>query len=347
MKQSRLFLLLPLVFASSCGEEEFNPDVFFDGFEAAAKAQIEADALSFTSTSGYIDTHFRYVDEEEGAKEVGVKLNPINVDLRIGGIHEASIDNVKASVQTKSSAGNSSRVYITGIDLPSVTKLSDGGIGLSPNLYLDDSRFYLDNQDAAVIPVALKNIDERYKDFPIRGYRDLSEEEKSDIDAELPLGDLLSKAVEAMKKEMKTAYEASSDDFLFQTKTNETLISFATKSWKSVRNILDAFIIDAKEAYGSEMSSSIDFSSILDEAEKEATIDNFRLSLSYGATKVNYVDYDFVLSFPETEESEDRLTFIGTWTFKGTVEVGNLSPVTLSNRDKNRYSEIKVGNADE
>lgn len=346
MKRQRLLLLLPLLSLAACGETGPTPDDYFDAFALAGKKQLEGDTVSMRSTGAVIDTHFLLKEEDkEERTPVGIKLSPLNLDFRISGLHETDIRNVIASLQTRSPNGNASRVYITGIDTPSVTKLSDGGFALSPNVYLDGARMYLDLQDAAVIPVALKAISEDFKDFPLRGYSDLSEEAITDINKELPLDDYFPKAVERMKTELKRSYESAPDAFTFLTKGETRAISFATTSWSNLRSIVDSFLAEERSSLSASYSS-IDVSSIMDEAEKNATLRRFNLSMEFSETALSYIDVDVAFSFTDIEREGDFVP-TGDWEFKGTMEFGSLSPVTLSTRDKNRYTEIVWPTKDE
>ncbi|MBE6126520.1 MAG: hypothetical protein E7182_00840 [Erysipelotrichaceae bacterium] len=338
MKIKRLFVLMPLLF--SCGaSSSVNPDEYFDGFEAAAKAQCSGDSLSFVCNSGLVDTHFLYLeDDKEEPTDLGVKLSPLNLDMRLSGLKSNSIDEVKASVQTKSASGTGSRIYITGVDLPSVVKLSDGGIALSPNFYLDTGRLYLDFADAAVINVALKTLNEDYKDFPLRGYSDLTDDQKASINEELPLSTYFPKAIEAMKRELNSSYAASPEGFTFAQKDAAKSITYSTTSWASLRKIVDSFL-NEQESSASTPLDSLELSSFLDEAETKSRIDKFNLSMTFEETKVNHIDLDLSFTFLEVDETASFAPK-GTWTIKGSVEMGNLSPATLSTRDKNRYTEI-------
>ena len=340
MNAKPLLLVLPLIALASCGDNAPSPTEYFDSFEVSAKKGLQNDYLGMTTSNGKVDTHFISIDEEGTETEFGLGLNPLAFDLRIGGVHAQTVDGL--SVSFFGSTTKKSRVFITGFELPSIIAGSDGGVALDPHFYFDQGTFYLDFADAAIIPVALKQIDSRFSSLPIRGFVTLDEEAKNSINEYMPLDEYFPEAVKSLKDEFVSAYSSAPSAFAFSQEGSVKTIKYAPTSWEQIRAIADGFINRA------ESSSSIDqqeYSSFFDELQGETDINRFVVALSYDTDGLTKLSLDVSLHFREKDHGDEKFYPTGDMTFSGDLAFtyGEAAkPSKLTDREKSRYTEIVI-----
>lgn len=336
----KLLILTSFLLLTSCGAATSSVEPqkeYFDAFETAASKGLEEDNFGLRLDNGKAEMHLENRSTTEPTKEYGIKVDPAAFELRLGGLGATKADDLAFSLNGKTSrAKNGSKIFLTGEEIFNGAIVKNG-LPLCVDAYLQKGTFYLDLYDSGVLrrginEVIKSNIDADFPGFESRSHYDLTAENKTDIEGELPIRKRLLDAPKKLREEMDRIYASTPKEFAFQSSDAEKTIRFNATSWSSFRRIVEAYDLD-------EVTSSINVSSVMDEIEENATLDRFTIGLHYDASAWRSFDFDAAFTF-KAKEGEGMVP-VGTWTLSGSLAFfygEEAKPIALTDKEMERYS---------
>ena len=334
-------LLLSLLVLTACSNatssSTFDPKPYFAAMEAAARADLAKDDFSLRLGQGKANMAFDIKDDEGTVSPYSVRIDPLLLDVRFSNIHAESCKDVTMSMRGKDDNGNSSNIYLEGDNLPASALIS-GGLPFAVHAYLEEGVGYLNLYDAAALRLAINEMIKQeypsYAGLPIRGKKALDEKDVENIDEYFPLDQRLLDTVTKLRENLEKINEKDPNDFHFNTEASVQSITFRTTSWDSFRRIVD-------DAAIADMSlDSVDMSSFFDEAEANADLKAFALSLSFDEQGWKRMDFEITIGFKT--QSEGTINPKGDWNLTGGLIFGHEKALTLSDKEKQRYEEITL-----
>lgn len=335
------FCLLSCGNASATGaseDEELKAKRFFDSYEASGIKGLSGDALGVMVKNGKLNAALKSNPKDEESTDYTVRVEPLSFEARFGGLKETSFDNLSFSLVGETPyARNGSKIFIDGLDI--LDGALPSGIPLDVNAYLQGGVLYLDMYKSGLLRRA---INEAFKDeypdwggLPSRGHYDFESEDKTEAEKELPMHDKLVQAPMDIRAEMDKIYAASKSEFSFLEAGEEKTISFATTSWASLENIVNAFDLPtdiAKE----------DVTSFFDKAKESADITKCAFSFTFDNDAWRVGSVDLALSFKEPNP-EDELQLVGDWNFACMVDFRygeDATPIKLTATEISNFKNV-------
>ena len=351
MKKSLVLFALATISLASCStsggaqggsqaassDESAKAKQAFSALRLASEEGLKSDSFGMVLSKGKVNAAFSATMEGEEKKEYGLRVEPCAFDLRMAGLNATSFNEMKVSLLGKtSSAKQGSRAYLSGDELFTGAIAKDG-LPLTADAYLQDSVFYLNLYDMAVLrrgvnEIIKSEIDPDFEGFPARGHYTFSAEQIEEAEKELPLGTSLREAPQKIEEELLSAYASSSESFSFASDAQSSRITFSTTSWDSLETIVNAFDLPAD--IGKE-----DIDNLFAEAKKNATLNRCVFDFEYSASHWDALSYDLCLTFKDGA-GNDRFAPIGEWTAVGRLDFSygeDAMPVSLSEKDIARY----------
>ena len=284
------------------------------------KTGLKNESIGFLCDTGHVKASLK---NTEG--ETNVEIRPFVFDARVKGIHADKISDVEASILGKTKKHDESRLYATGPSIPDSVNTALDGLPLSINLYVSESKAFIDLSSSGVLRTAISNaLIEEYPDYPgimPRSHKKLDEYEE--IEKYMPVDAKLEEYATTLHDELVKSYNKAPSSFSFSQDDETSTIVFQTDSWSTLRALLDREQLE---------NSSIDISSFFDEAESKATINRCRIDVKYSATALLSLGMDIAFTFKEAEVTES-LAPCGTWELSGVIEVSHgeaATPIAIS-----------------
>lgn len=324
MKKTRLTFLFSLALLSCGGSSSSEaPTSYFAAFEEAAKAGLQGSRIGMVCNTGNVKAA---IGGEEGDTHLSIK--PFVFDFRFDGIHATAIDDVKASLLGHTSKYENSKVYIDGPNVPSSVNGILDGVPLCANFFLENSRLYIDLADCGLIRSAISNLlVEKYPDYEgiySRSHKDLTGLEE--VEEYLPIDSRIDSFFDGVREAMEEGYRRSPGGFHFLHEGESYAITFEATSWATIRSLFNEADLSI---------SSLDASSLFDEAERRASIDRCRIDVKFASSGVNSIALDLACTFAEDSSSVNGPK--GTWELGGQIDFlygEDAKPETVSSRVK-------------